>query len=140
MLFMIGAVPIEVWPFNAHEGSSSNEATFAEKAVLGRRPILEAVGDGASTLKFSGRLFPKKLGGLAELDQMQAQRAAQYAVPVMRGDGTPLGWFVITQVDVKSSHFAADGIGKVLEVEISLKQSDPPGPVGIGAILSSLFN
>lgn len=140
MLFMIGAVAVEVWPFNFHEGSSSNEATFAEKAVLGRRPILEAVGDGTSTLKFSGRLFPQKLSGMAELDQMQAQRAAQYAVPVMRGDGTPLGWFVITQVDVKSSRFAADGVGRVIEVEITMKQSDPPGAVGIGAILSSLFN
>lgn len=139
MLFLIGSVAITVTDLNFHEGSESTEATFAEKSVLGKRPPLEAVGDGPETRKFSGRLFPHKLGGLDELEVLRAHKTAQQAVPVMRGDGVPLGWYVITNMEVKSQRFDAQGVGRYLEIEITLKRSDPPGAAGVFSLLSSLF-
>jgi phage protein U len=139
MLFLIGVVAITVAPFNFHEQTSSSEASFAEKAVVGRRQILEAVGEGAQTQRFSGRIFPQKLGGLGELEMMQQQQSAQEAIPVMRGDGVPLGWYVITQIDVKSQRFDAQGLGRYLEIEVTLRRSDPPSAAGVFGLLSSLF-
>jgi phage protein U len=138
MLYMIGAVEIQVWPFNAHDVSQSDEADFAEKAILGRRQPSEAVGEGAGTLKLSGRLFPQKFGGLDEAEVMDAQRQAQRAVPVMRGDGVPLGWYVITQFDRKSSRLDAQGVGRVIEIEVSLRKTDGGGLVGAGAVAAML--
>lgn len=139
MLLMIGAVAVSVVGFNVHEYSSSNDATFAEKSVVGRRPPLEAVGDGAETMNFSGRLFPVVMGGLDEVEIMKAQRAAQQALPVMRGDGVPLGWFVITKMNVKSQYLDRQGVGKYQEVEFTLQRSDAPDPISaIGQIISML--
>lgn len=138
MLYMIGAVEIEVFPFNAHEVSQSDEASFAEKAILGRRQPSEAVGEGASTLKMSGRMFPQKLGGMDEADLLDAQRQAQKALPVMRGDGVPMGWYVITQFDRKSSRLDAQGVGRVIEVEISLRKTDGGGLAGAGGVAALL--
>lgn len=139
MLMMIGAVAVEVYPFNATGYTESGEGSFAEKAVLGARQPLEAVGKGADTLKVQAKLFPAKLGGLAELELLRAQMASQISLPVMRGDGIPLGWRVVTELEARHSHLGRDGVGQVIEVDITLKRADPPGAAAIVAMLSGLF-
>lgn len=139
MLYMVGSVMVEVVGFNVTETDGAFEAGFAEKAVVGRRPILEAVGEGPETLSLSGRLFPEKFGGLGEVEQLQAQRQAQMAIPVMRGDGTPLGFFVITGLSQKHTKLDRGGVGKIVDIEIKLKRSDPPGAGAIGSFLNDLF-
>lgn len=140
MLMMIGAVPVEIWPLNATEYSSQDAGRFAEKSVIGRRPILEAVGEGEGTLNVTCKVFPQKLGGLDHIDVLQNQRAAQDAMPVMRGDGVPLGFMVITDIKVRHEHLDENGIGRVVTCEISLKKSDPPGAAGIFSMLAGLFS
>ena len=139
MLMMIGAVPVEVYPLNAHEYTRTDAARFAEKAVVGARPPLEAVGEGEGTLKVSCKLFPEKLGGLSYIDILRAQQSAQQGVPVMRGDGAPLGFMVITEISEKHERLDAAGVGRIVTVEISLKKADPPGPAALFAILAGLF-
>ena len=140
MLMMIGAVPLEVWPLNAQSFDQADAASFAEKAVIGRRPILEAVGAGEGSLKVSAKLFPQKLGGESYVSMLDAQRRAQQSLPVMRGDGTPLGWMVITDLSVRHERLDAQGVGRVVTVDISLKKSEPPSPGGLFGILSGLFS
>jgi len=140
MLMMIGAVPVEIWPLNATEYSSQDNARFAEKSVIGRRPILEAVGEGEGTLSVTCKVFPQKLGGLDHIDVLQNQRAAQDAMPVMRGDGVPLGFMVITDIKVRHEHLDESGIGRVVTCEISLKKSDPPGAASIFSMFAGLFS
>lgn len=136
---MIGAVAVEVWPFNVTEWTGKNESTFVEKAVLGRRPPIEAVGEGPGALSFSGRLFPVKLGGLGELEMLQQQRRLQVALPVIRGDGVPLGWHVITDLQHKHQRLTVTGVGHYVDIEFSLKASDPPAPAAMFGLLSGLF-
>ena len=38
MLYQLGALPIQVAPFNAHEVSETGEADYAVKPVVGREP------------------------------------------------------------------------------------------------------
>lgn len=139
MLYMVGGVMIEVVGFNITETDGSAEAGFAEKAVVGRRPVLEAVGEGPETLSLSGRLFPHKFGGLSEVEALQSQRQAQIAIPVLRGDGVPLGFFVITGLTQKHSKLDREGVGRVVDIEIKLKRSDLPSAGDVGSFLADLF-
>lgn len=139
MLMMIGAVPVEIWPVNASDYTQADASRFAEKAVVGARPPLEAVGEGEGTLKITVKLFPEKLGGLEYIDILQAQRQAQEAVPVMRGDGVPLGFMVITDISVRHQRLDARGVGRIVEVEISLKKSEPPGAGALFSMLAGMF-
>jgi phage protein U len=140
MLFQLGASVFEVYPLNTHEGSFDSEMTFVEKSVMGRRPPLEKVGEGADTRSLQCRLFPAKFGGLSDIDGLQSQRQAGVALPMMRGDGTPLGWYVIEKVSEKSTLLDANGVGQVIEVDISLRRSDPPNDGQMFSMLAGLIS
>ena len=44
----------------------------------------------------------------------------------MRGDGVPLGWFVVTKVGSTSQYLDAKGVGQQISVDISLLRADAP--------------
>lgn len=127
MLYQVGGVTFEVVAPNVHEVEADGETAFAEKPIAGGPTILEHVGEGVGTLRLVGRLFPKKLGGLSSLSTLAALRRSGEPQHVMRGDGTPLGWFVIVKIAEHSTHLARDGVGQQIEFSIELKASDAPG-------------
>ena len=49
MLMTLGPIRFEVYPFNATEYDHGHETSFVEKPVLGARPPLEWVGEGAES-------------------------------------------------------------------------------------------
>lgn len=137
MLCQLGGVQFEIWPLNALEIGHDGAAAFAEKAVLGRRPPLEFVGEGPEIYRVRARLFPAKFGGLSSLAALSAQRRTGGAFPFMRGDGAALGWFVIEAINERSTYLDARGVGQVIEVEIVLRRSDQvAGSANIGSMLS----
>jgi phage protein U len=127
MLLNVGGVSFEVVAPNIHAFEGTSDADFVEKAVAGGAKPLEFVGIGTRELKVSGKLFPKKTGGLSSLSTLSALQASGLPQVVMRGDGTPLGWFAITRLSEKHSYLSADGVGQVVEFDIDLKR-DPEGP------------
>jgi phage protein U len=128
MLMQLGSVAFEVYPLNAHEHTRSAEMGFVEKAVLGARPPLEKVGEGAETRTISGRVFPRKFGGLGQLASLEAARAAGQPLFLMRGDGAPLGFFVIERLSETNTYLAANGVGQVIEFDVMLKAAGRPSP------------
>jgi len=126
MLMQLGSVQFEVTPFNTHEYSHTHATDFAEKPVVGARKILEWVGEGDETWQISGRLFPKKLGGLDGLARLHAARASGQPQYLMRGDGRPMGFVAILSVSEKSTHLDVDGVGRVIDFDISVKQAGTP--------------
>lgn len=137
MLYALGPIDFEVAPFNTHEVERSHAADFANKDLLGRRRGHEFVGDGDETLSFSCKLFPHKLGGLNQLQILDALRASGSPQMLMRGDGSPLGWFVITRVRERSTYLDRKGVGRMIDVDIELMRDDPPSAADY---VSSLFN
>lgn len=127
MLMALGPVVMEVWPFNPTETSRESGGDYVEKPVMGRRPPLEFVGEAGETVSITVKLFPEKLGGLGSLAQLNAVRKSGVAQYLMRGDGVPLGWFVVQSVSERSSYLDQHGVGRVIEVEISLRRADAPG-------------
>lgn len=136
MLAQLGSVQMEVWPLNLTETSLDTEATFAEKSVMGRRPPLEFVGPGPETRTLKCKLFPGKFGGLSSLQRLQSQQASGLPMPFMRG--TALGWFVIEKISERATYLDRHGVGQVIELDITVKRSDPPRGSAIFSIIGSL--
>ncbi len=126
MLMNFGALKFEVWPFNPTATSSESGGEYVEKPIMGRRPPLEFVGEAAENFTISVKLFPAKLGGLGSLEQLHTIRRSGMPQYLMRGDGVPLGWFVVTSVGALSSYLDAKGVGQVIDVDISLRRADAP--------------
>lgn len=126
MLMTLGPLAMEVWPFNPTETERESGGEYVEKPVVGRRPPLEFVGDAGETFTITAKLFPEKLGGLGSLSQLNALRQSGLPQYLMRGDGVPLGWFVVKSAKEKSTYLDAKGVGRVIEVEISLRRADAP--------------
>ncbi|WEK50301.1 MAG: phage tail protein [Candidatus Kaistia colombiensis] len=126
MLAILGGVIFEIAPINVTSIEHSSDARYAEKPIMGRRPPLEFIGDGAETFGLTVKLLPYEFGGLDGLANLAAMRKSGIAQYFMRGDGTPMGWFVIEKVSEKSSYLSAQGIGRVVDVDISIKRADTP--------------
>lgn len=137
MLLMIGPVRCEVAPFNVTGYSRTSEAGFVEKPVLGARPPLEYVGQGAQTWQISAKLFPHRFGGGSSLAALTALRASGLPTFIIRGDYTILGWAVVESVTETSSYLGRNGVGHVVEVEIALRSAPMPGlGAAVGTVLS----
>lgn len=142
MLYQLGNVQFSLWPLNVTEIAHNTESSFAEKAVVGRRPPLEFVGEGAEAYCLRAILFPERLGGLSSLDTLQSQRQSGASFPFMRGDGAALGYFVIERVMERSSYLGAQGVGRVIEVDIEIKRDDngaASAAAGLASAILSLF-
>jgi|HigsolmetaAR201D_1030396.scaffolds.fasta_scaffold36372_2 Phage protein U len=139
MLMQLGATTFEVWPMNTHETAFSGEATHVDKPVMGRRPPLEFVGEGPDTRTLSCRLFPAKFGGLSSLAGLHQQRLSGAALPLVRGDGTPLGWYVIERITERATYLDPHGVGQVIEVDLALKRADPPSAGSVFSIIIGLL-
>lgn len=126
MLIMLGGVALSIWPVNPTETSKESGAEYVEKPVMGRRPPLEFVGEAAEDISITARMFPAKLGGLGSLVMLHTMRKSGIAQYMIRGDGVPFGWVVIEKISEKHSHLDAQGVGQVIDLDISVKRSDPP--------------
>ncbi len=126
MLMMIGPVQFKIVPFSLMEYGHSHEAVYAEKAVIGAGPVLEWTGDGPETWSVRARLFPERFGGLGALTILDAARRLGRPQYMMRGDGRLMGWVVITGVNERSTYLDRDGVGKIVDVDITVRRSPTP--------------
>lgn len=126
MLMSLGPIRFEVYPFNTNGYDHHHETTFVEKPVLGARPPLEWVGDGPETWTIKAKLYPHKFGGLGDLSRLYQARKSGRPMYLMRGDGGQMGWVVIDKVTETSSYLDGRGVGRVIEVDISVKRSGGP--------------
>lgn len=139
MLAQLGPVIFEIQPVNLTEISRETSASFVEKPVMGKRPPLEFVGDSTETMKLTVKLFPERFGGMAAVGFLDAMRKAGIAQFFMRGDGVPQGWFVVESVSEKATYLGANGVGRVYDVDLTLKRSDPPSTADYFASIAGMF-
>ncbi len=140
MLMSLGPIKFEVYPFNATEYGHDHETTFAEKPVLGARPILEWVGDGHESWSIRAIIFPHKFGGLGDLKKLYQARAAGRPLYLMRGDGSQMGWVVIDKVSERSSYLDGKGIGRVIEIDIAVRRAAKPSNGSFYSVFSGMFS
>lgn len=137
-LYTIGPLRVQIAPFNVHGIDESGATDFAVKDIVGAEPRLEFVGEGSNELSLTGRLFPLDLDGLDELELLRQMRTSGKPQYVMRGDGKPFGWYAITSVSLKSSYLDAQGVGKLIEVSISLRRAQVPAAQSFFSLMARL--
>lgn len=138
MLYSIGSLMLDTRPFSAEEVQRSASADFASKALIGALPSREFMGEGDDSLTLSGQLLPFKLGGLTELEMAHAFRRSGQRLPVLRGDGRRLGWFVIETINETHRELMRDGVGFFVRHSITLVRVGPESASTsiVGTILS----
>jgi phage protein U len=136
MLMKLGPVAFQIFPLNATGYTHNHETPYAEKAVVGARPLLEWVGDGAETWTIQARLFPAKMGGLDDLQKLYQARASGKPQYLVRGDGKALGWVAIERISEKSSYLDAKGVGQIIDVDIDVKRTGKPSDGSFFSIMA----
>ncbi|OIP87325.1 MAG: hypothetical protein AUK37_01615 [Rhodobacterales bacterium CG2_30_65_12] len=139
MLYQIGALKIDVTPFNAHGVTISRQTDYVPKPVVGAEQPLEYVGEGANTMRLSGTLWPERIGGMGQLSRLQSMRASGSPQFVMRGDGTPLGWWAILDVKEDHRHLGPNGVGNRIDLTINMRRAGRPSGFGLLAFILGMF-
>lgn len=139
MLMMIGPVKFTVQPFNMTDYTHSHGGSFVEKPVIGGRQPLEWMGQATETWTINAKLFPARFDGSSSLATLAAIRAAGLPQYMVRGDGSLMGWVVVEQIVERSSVLDSNGVGKIIDVAITLKRAQPPTPAGFIAAVSGFF-
>lgn len=143
MLFQLGPLTLDTFPMGPDSFSRSSGADLAVKPVIGGMQGREFMGEADQNLTISGQLLPTKVGGMPDLEQLHSLSATGTKVPVMRGDGTMLGWFVIEKVAEQHKDLTAIGIGFVVAYSLTLVKVSTDGAVGssqAGGLVGMLLN
>ena len=135
MLYMLGGVVFELVPTNLDAATRERGQDWAAKAIVGAQKPREAMGVADAPVTLSGKLFPHRygMGDLETLADMAQGTAPQMLI---RGDGTVLGWHCVERVKEKHAYLDAEGVGRVIDFDVTLTQS--PTDAGAGAMMSLL--
>ncbi|MGA0615955.1 phage tail protein [Paracoccus sp. KR1-242] len=139
MLMLLGPLLFEVQPFNLTDATHSYGASHVEKPVLGGRQPLEYTGEETESWSFRAILFPQVFGGEDGLTLLKIMSRSGLPQYMMRGDGSMMGWMVVTSVTERSSYLDRSGVGKVIEIDINVSRSDAPTAQGYFEGLQGLF-
>ncbi len=142
MLYILGALQMDTFPFNVDQVSISAKADWAKKPVMGGIKPGEFMGDGGKTINLSGHLLPIRIGGLTELEIADQMRRTGQVFPVMRGDGKPLGNYFIKSSKQTHKELERDGVPFVISYQIGLEQLPDETPTSADLIpdLISVFD
>ncbi|TVR06619.1 MAG: phage tail protein [Salinarimonadaceae bacterium] len=137
MLMMIGPVMCDIaLNLGAHGGG--RPIPFASHDVLGVEPVLEDMGPGNAVLNLQITIHPEHFGGLGGLEALKIARDQMLPLPVIRGDFTPLGWFVIEDVEEDHATLNGGGVGREITVKVSLRSAGSPS-AGLAPSIFRLF-
>lgn len=139
MLMLIGPVQFEIEPFNLTETTHSHGASHVRKPVIGGRQPLEFTGEDPETWSLRAVLFPQKFGGESALTVLRLLTRSGIPQYMFRGDGALMGWVTLDSVTERSSYLDASGVGRMIEVDISVTRSHAPTAPGYFSALSGLF-
>lgn len=140
VLYMIGAVAL-LCPMGLNPQDVVEEfgGDFAVKPLVGAPQSREFVGPADTRLTLSGKIFPFRFGaaggssGQAEIAALKGYAASGQPQPVTRGDGLPMGFYVIEKGQLKHARLSVYGIGREQDFTLQLVQV-PSGPSPTQAI------
>ena len=137
MLYQLGGVQFSVAPTNIDAVSRERGADFAVKDIIGAQRPREFMGVGDSEVTLSGKLITHRFG-MGALETLAAMAQSGQPQMLARGDGYILGWHFVEKLKEKHSYLDARGVGRIIEFDITLKQS--PSGATASSILSTLMS
>ncbi len=89
---------------------------------LGDKPVYQYLGEGETTMRLSGTLYPHHTGGLGQMPRLVGIASEGTPQTLTAGDGSTMGSWVITDVNRTESYFNEQGHPKRILFDITLKQ------------------
>lgn len=111
---------------------------FAERRPISGTRVHERTSNRDHTLFLEGNIFPRRLGGEAELELLNGLNEAGLPVLVMQGP-RKRGWYVVRAVSEKHQFIDERGVGRKVGVKIVLESSAPPSGGAALAMITRLF-
>ena len=138
-LFTWGPLIFDVQPLNINETDHATDSDWARKEIVGARIFREWVGENDEEITLRGRVFPYRIGGLAELDIMENMRFRGTVELLTRGAGlnnaVNMGWYVIEKLARAHRHLTEDGVGQMIQFEASFARMPPPSGLNYYTVL-----
>jgi phage protein U len=106
---------------------------------VGRRPARQYIGPGDDTIDLSGTLYPELTGGRISLALLREMADTGKAWPLIQGDGTFYGLFIIENITETGSVFFPDGAARKIDFGIKLTRVDDEEVDLLGAMTESLM-
>lgn len=100
---------------------------------VGARDATQFVGPGAETISMSGSVYLEISGGRVSLDDLRMMADDGDALPLVAGNGTVFGNFVIERLDERHAYMLADGTPQRIDFAIDLLRVDDDAQADAGA-------
>lgn len=124
MMMIYGMLPFmrQTLPYNQliHDSGWN----WASNSRVGRRAAAQFTGKGNDKITLSGELRPEITGGPVKALAFQLLADEGRAWPLIGGDGTIYGMYVIESFKTTHSDFYADGSARVIAFNLSLLRVD----------------
>ena len=124
MMMIYGLLPFmrQTLPYTQlmHDSSWS----WANNSRVGTRPAAQFTGKGNDKITLSGELRPELTGGPVKALAFQLLADEGRAWPLIGGDGTIYGMYVIESFKTTHSDFYADGSARVIAFTLDLLRVD----------------
>jgi hypothetical protein len=106
------------------ELTRSAEYRWAAQERIGATDALQFTGYGSETIQLRGVIYPFHKGGLGQLDSMRRQAALGLPLPLVSGQGSILGLWVVEAVREGQRIFAPGGAPRRQEFDLQLRRYD----------------
>ncbi|RPD99208.1 phage tail protein [Candidatus Pantoea deserta] len=124
MMMIYGMLPFmrQTLPYNKLEHSSGWK--WASSNRVGRRAAVQFTGKDSENITLSGELRPEITGGPLKVLAFQLLADEGRAWPLIGGDGTIYGMYVINKFTTTHTDFYADGSARMIAFNLSLLRVD----------------
>lgn len=96
----------------------------ASTSRVGSRPAHQFIGPEDETITLNGVLLPELAGTRLSLELLAAMAETGNAWPLIQGDGTLFGEYLITSIQTTGTLHFQDGAPRRIEFQITLKRTD----------------
>lgn len=132
-MFSINSAAYQEW-------RRSNLYRWQSQDVIGEHEVLQYCGPGSETIILPGVIYPMFRGGTGQLEKIRALAAMGEPQMLITATGGVLGQFVIEQIEETHTTFAAFGIPRKIEFNITLRNySAGVGFADLVSAITSLF-
>ncbi|SFU79917.1 phage tail protein [Halomonas korlensis] len=105
---------------------------------VGKRPARQFLGPGDDTITLTGTLLPHFTGGQQNLDQLRTMADEGAAWPLIEGNGSFYGLYVIESLNENKSHQMRDGSAQRIGFTLSLQRVDDGRADLLGSLTGAL--
>lgn len=125
-LIALGMFLFEIGTLAHDELQRKTDWRHARAGRVGARDATQFIGPGDETVSMSGSVYAEIADGRLSLDDLRTMGNAGDALPLVSGNGTVFGNYVITALDERHAALLPDGTPLRIDFAIDLLRVDDP--------------